>query len=122
MTTLSAKDTLDVAVKAIDSKKANQIDALDMTSVSLVADYFVIADAASGRQVQAIVREVKDQIEAAGGQVRAIEGMDAAQWVLMDLGDVIVHIFDTEHRDFYHIERLWYDAEPVDLSDLLVAD
>jgi len=87
-----------------------------------MADYFVIADAASTRQVQAIATEVKDKIEAAGGEVRFTEGFREGQWVLMDLGDVIVHIFDTESRDFYNLERLWHDAPYVDLTSLLVED
>nr|MWN20697.1 ribosome silencing factor [Leuconostoc lactis] len=66
---------------------------------SLMADYFVIADAASNRQVQAIVTEVKDKIQEAGGEVKLIEGFQAADWVLIDLGDVIVHVFSTEQRD-----------------------
>ncbi|CAK8054646.1 ribosome silencing factor [Eupransor demetentiae] len=122
MTTLSAKEELEIAVKAIDGKKANHVVALDMEPVSLMADYFVIADAASNRQVQAVVNEVKDKIEEAGGQVRYMEGYQQAQWVVLDLGDVIVHIFDTEHRDFYHLEKLWYDAPEVDISDLLEED
>ena len=113
---------LETAVKAIDGKKANNIVALDMRNVSLMADYFVIADAASNRQVQAIVTEVKDKVQAAGGEVKLIEGFQSADWVLVDLGDVIVHVFSTEQRDFYNLERLWHDAPYVDLTTLLIAD
>ncbi|CAH1852647.1 ribosome silencing factor [Convivina praedatoris] len=122
MTELNAKKELEIAVKAIDSKKANDIVALDMGPVSLMADYFVIAEAPSNRQVQAIVNELKDKYEEAGGTVRFIEGFQVAQWVLVDLGDVIVHIFDSEHRDFYNLEKLWYDAPLVDISEFLQAD
>ncbi|WP_220741100.1 ribosome silencing factor [Leuconostoc miyukkimchii] len=121
-TALNAKQVLETAVIAVDSKKANNIVALDMRQVSLMADYFVIADAASNRQVQAIVTEVKDKIQEAGGTVKLIEGFQAADWVLLDLGDVIVHIFSTEQRDFYNLERLWNDAPYVDLTPLLVTD
>ena len=121
-TALDVKTVLETAVKAVDDKKANNIVALDMRHVSLLADYLVIADAASNRQVQAIVTEVKEKIQEAGGEVKLIEGFQAADWVLVDLGDVIVHVFSTEQRDFYNLERLWHDAPYLDLTELLVAD
>lgn len=121
-TALDVNTVLETAVKAIDGKQANNIVALDMRNVSLMADYFVIADAASNRQVQAIVTEVKDKVQAAGGEVKLIEGFQSADWVLVDLGDVIVHVFSTEQRDFYNLERLWHDAPYVDLTTLLIAD
>lgn len=121
-TALTVKEVLETAIKAVDSKKADHIVALDMRQVSLMADYFVIADAVSNRQVQAIVTEVKDQVLLAGGQVKLIEGFQAADWVLIDLGDVIVHIFSTEQRDFYNLERLWHDAPYLDLTRFLVTD
>ncbi len=121
-TALDVKTVLETAIQAIDAKKANNIVALDMQQVSLMADYFVIADAASNRQVQAIVTEVKDKIQAAGGEVKLIEGFQGADWVLIDLGDVIVHVFSTEQRDFYNLERLWHDAPYLDITELLVAD
>ena len=121
-TALDVNTVLETAIKAVDDKKANNIVALDMQQVSLMADYFVIADAASNRQVQAIVTEVKDKIQEAGGEVKLIEGFQAADWVLIDLGDVIVHVFSTEQRDFYNLERLWHDAPYVDITELLVTD
>ena len=121
-TALDVKTVLETAVKAVDDKKANNIVALDMRHVSLMADYFVIADAASNRQVQAIVTEVKEKVQEAGGEVKVIEGFQAADWVLVDLGDVIVHVFSTEQRDFYNLERLWHDAPYLDLTEFLVAD
>ena len=94
-TTVHVQTILETAVKAVDNKKANNIVALDMRNVSLMADYFVIADAASNRQVQAIVTEVKDKVQEAGGTIKLIEGYQSADWVLIDLGDVIVHVFST---------------------------
>ena len=121
-TALDVITVLKTAVEAVDNKKANHIVALDMRKVSLMADYFVIADAASNRQVQAIATEVKDQVLAAGGEIKLIEVFQAADWVLIDLGDVIVHIFSTEQRGFYNLERLWDDAPYVDLTKFLVTD
>ena len=121
-TALDVITVLKTAVEAVDNKKANHIVALDMRKVSLMADYFVIADAASNRQVQAIATEVKDQVLAAGGEIKLVEGFQAADWVLIDLGDVIVHIFSTEQRGFYNLERLWDDAPYVDLTKFLVTE
>ncbi|CAK1241255.1 ribosome silencing factor [Fructobacillus tropaeoli] len=122
MTTINSKDLLQTVVSAIDSKHGDRITALDMQKVSLLADYFVIASAGSGRQVQAIVREVKEEVQKAGGQVLNIEGYDRAEWVSLDLGDIIVHVFDEESRDFYHLDRLWFDAENVDLTNYLAEE
>ncbi|CAK1239331.1 MULTISPECIES: ribosome silencing factor [Fructobacillus] len=122
MTTINSKDLLQTVVSAIDSKHGDRITALDMQKVSLLADYFVIASAGSSRQVQAIVREVKEEVQKAGGQVLNIEGYDRAEWVSLDLGDIIVHVFDEESRDFYHLDRLWFDAENVDLTNYLAEE
>lgn len=122
MTTINSKDLLQTVVSAIDSKHGDRITALDMQKVSLLADYFVIASASSSRQVQAIVREVKEEVQKAGGQVLNIEGYDRAEWVSLDLGDIIVHVFDEESRDFYHLDRLWFDAENVDLTNYLAEE
>ncbi|CAK1228487.1 Ribosomal silencing factor RsfS [Fructobacillus cardui] len=122
MTTINSKDLLQTVVSAIDSKHGDRITALDMQKLSLLADYFVIASAGSSRQVQAIVREVKEEVQKAGGQVLNIEGYDRAEWVSLDLGDIIVHVFDEEYRDFYHLDRLWFDAENVDLTNYLAEE
>ncbi|MDF7637689.1 ribosome silencing factor [Leuconostocaceae bacterium ESL0958] len=115
----STDDLLQTVVKAIDAKHGEDIEALDMQNVSLLADYFVIASGGSSRQVQAIAREVKEAVTEAGYPIDHIEGFDKAQWILLDLGEVMVHLFDEESRDFYHLERLWYDAKVVDLTDQL---
>ncbi|MCK8627686.1 ribosome silencing factor [Fructobacillus cardui] len=122
MTTINSKDLLQTIVSAIDSKHGDRITALDMQKVSLLADYFVITSAGSSRQVQAIVREVKEEVQKAGGQVLNIEGYDRAEWGSLDLGDIIVHVFDEESRDFYHLDRLWFDAENVDLTNYLAEE
>ena len=112
--TATPKQLLDLAVTAADDKKAMNIVALDLTGVSLVADYFVICHGNSDTQVQAIATEIRKQAHEAGATVKGIEGMDSARWVLMDLGDVIVHIFHRDEREYYNIERLWSDAKVVE--------
>ncbi|WP_223067195.1 ribosome silencing factor [Paenibacillus caui] len=112
---VSPKELLDIAVKAADDKKAMNIVALDLKGISLIADFFVICHGNSDTQVQAITSEIRKQVSEAGGHVRGVEGLDSARWVLMDLGDVIVHVFHRDEREYYNIERLWSDAKVVEM-------
>lgn len=112
--TINPNELLNVAVAAAEDKKAMNIVALDLRGISLVADYFVICHGNSDTQVQAIATEVRKRAHDAGVALRGIEGMDAARWVLMDLGDVVVHIFHRDEREYYNIERLWSDAKVVE--------
>lgn len=114
---MDSKELLETVVKAADSKRAEEIVALDVANVTLLADYFVIMQANSERQVKAIADEIEEKVAAAGVQVRDIEGKNAANWVLLDFGDVVVHVFRTETRQFYNLEKLWAEAPLVDVSD-----
>ncbi|RGW13759.1 ribosome silencing factor [Enterococcus asini] len=108
-------------MKAADSKHAEDILALDVREISLLADYFVICSANSERQINAIIDEVLEQEEKNGVEVKRIEGKDGAAWVLIDLEDVIVHVFSNNERAFYNLEKLWADAPLVDISQWVVA-
>lgn len=112
--TVSSKELMNMAVAAADDKKASNIVALDLIGISLVADYYVICHGNSDTQVQAIATEIRKQAHAAGVNIKGIEGMDSARWVLMDMGDVVVHIFHRDEREYYNIERLWSDAKVVE--------
>lgn len=90
--------------------------ALDVQKVSLLADYFVICHGNSEKQVTAIVDNITEEEEKAGNPIRRIEGKEVGKWVLIDLGDVVVHIFQASERSFYHLEKLWSDAPLVDIS------
>ncbi|MBH5317019.1 ribosome silencing factor [Paenibacillus sp. GSMTC-2017] len=103
-----------IAVEAAEDKKAMNVVALNLKEVSLVADYFVICSGNSDTQVQAIATEIHKQAAKSGARVRGIEGMNSARWVLIDLGDVIVHVFHRDEREYYNIERLWSDAKVVE--------
>jgi ribosome-associated protein len=105
---------LNITYKAIDDKRGEDIVVLNMQGISLLADYFVIAEGGSERQVQAIAREIKDEAEKAGFDVRKIEGLETARWVLVDMGDVVAHIFHKDERGYYNLERLWGDAPQLD--------
>ena len=114
--TVSAEQLMRTVVNAADDKKAHDIIALNLTGISLVADYFVICHGNSDTQVQAITTEIRKQAESSGVKVRGIEGMDSGRWVLVDIGDVIVHVFHREEREYYNIERLWSDAKVVEFA------
>jgi ribosome-associated protein len=114
--TVSAEQLMRTVVNAADDKKAHDIIALNLTGISLVADYFVICHGNSDTQVQAITTEIRKQAESNGVKVRGIEGMDSGRWVLVDIGDVIVHVFHREEREYYNIERLWSDAKVVEFA------
>lgn len=102
-----------LAAQAAEEKKAQRVVILDIRGLSVIADYFVICHGNSQTQVQAIADEVKKRLEEAGVVIRGVEGRNEARWVLIDLGDVVVHIFHKDERDFYDLERLWGDAEEV---------
>ncbi|WP_153123331.1 ribosome silencing factor [Peribacillus tepidiphilus] len=107
---MSERDLLITAAKAADDKKAEDIIVLNMKGISLVADYFMICHGNSDKQVQAIAREIKEKVEEKGYEVKRMEGFDEAKWVLVDLGDVVAHIFHRDERSYYNLERLWGDA------------
>ncbi|MDT6980861.1 ribosome silencing factor [Levilactobacillus zymae] len=113
---MESKALLEIAVKAAESKRAENIVALDMQKVSLMADYFLIMEANSSRQVKAIADEINDKLAENGATVRDIEGKNDASWILLDLGDVVIHVFQKEQRAHYNLEKLWSDAPLVDLS------
>lgn len=112
MTTL-----LETAVRAADLKRAEDIMVLHISEVSLIADDFMICHGNSERQVEAIANEVIEKVEEVGGTVKRIEGMDTKRWVLIDCGDLVVHVFVEEERDLYQLEKLWKDAPLVDVSN-----
>ncbi|MFS1189119.1 ribosome silencing factor [Enterococcus lactis] len=116
---IDSKEQLKIAVKAADSKRAEDIIALDVRNVSLLADYFMICSANSERQINAITEEIIDKEEENKYEVKRIEGKEGGKWVLIDLGDLIVHVFHAPERSFYTLEKLWSDAPLVDLSEWL---
>lgn len=111
---MTIEDILEFVVDAAEDKKAMNVTALDLKGISLIADYFVICHGNSETQVQAIATEIRKKAEEHRVNVRGIEGMDKARWVLVDLGDVVVHVFHRDEREYYNIERLWSDAKVVE--------
>ena len=111
-------DLLMIAAKAAISKKAQNVVIMDLRSVTGMADYFLICDGSSDIQIKAIANAVKDQVrEADGEKPWHSEGLDSLQWVLLDYVDVVVHAMTTEKREYYGLERLWGDAEILEIGD-----
>ncbi|SFE28385.1 ribosome silencing factor [Alteribacillus iranensis] len=116
---MEEKPLLTLAARAADEKKAEHLIALDMRGISLIADFFLIGHGNSYKQVQAIAQEIKKKAQEEGYEVKRLEGYDEAKWVLIDLGDVIVHVFHKDERHYYNLEKLWGDAGVVELETVL---
>jgi ribosome-associated protein len=113
-----SKEMSRLTIAALEDKKALDIRAIDITEVSVIADYFIIAAGASTNQIQAMADNVQEALGRAGYDARQIEGYGSASWILMDYNDIIVHIFSEESRSFYDLERIWRDGKVIDLEEL----
>ena len=112
-------EKLECIVRAMNDKLATNIVAIDMRETSPLLDYFVLCTGSNQRLLNAIKDNVEEQCELNGYEVKAIEGLRNSQWILMDLGDIVVHIFEGEARDNYNLEKLWGDMPRVDISEYL---
>ena len=107
-----------LALDALADKKAEDVRLIDISEVSVIADVFMIAGGNNRSQIQALCDNVEEKLGRAGYLVKQIEGYEAANWILMDFGSIIVHIFDKENRLLYDLERLWRDGKQIDMEDL----
>ena len=114
----NSKKMAKLAIEALEDKKAEDIKIIDISGVSVLADYFIIANGNNTNQVQAMIDNVEETLGKAGYTPKQIEGYNAASWVLMDYTDVIVHVFDKENRLFYDLERIWRDGKEVSIEDV----
>ena len=124
-TVVSAADVVTkarIAARAADDKKGDDILALDVADIIGIVECFVITSASNTRLVRTIVEDVERQIfEQTGEKPRAVEGLRDASWVLVDYGDLVVHVFLAETREFYGLERLWADADRIEWADSATA-
>ncbi len=107
-----------LVIDALEDKKAEDIKVIDISEVSVIADYFIIAGGNNSSQIQALSNNVEEKLGRAGYPVKQVEGYDTANWILMDFQDVIVHIFDKENRLLYDLERIWRDGKQIAASDI----
>lgn len=113
-----SENLLKIVVEACEERKAENCVVLNMESLSPMADYFVICHGNSERQVHGIARAIKDAAEEANIEVTRIEGLEQSRWILIDLGDIICHVFHKDERAYYNLERLWGDASEMPLSEI----
>lgn len=110
-----SRELAKVAYDALDEKKAIDIKVIDIGEVSPIADIFVIASAANENQIEAMKNEVDEKLHIAGAELKSIEGHKNSSWILMDYGDVVVHLFTQEDRDFYDLDKVWKDGTEITL-------
>lgn len=108
----------ELVIDALEEKKAEDITILDISEISVLADYFVIANGNNRNQVQAMADSVEEALGRAGYEPKQIEGYQTANWILMDYKDVIIHVFSKEDRGFYDLERIWRDGKPVTIEEI----
>ena len=115
---MTSKELTKLAVAALEDRKAEDVTVIDISEISPIADYFIIANGTNQNQLQAMRDAADEALYKAGVKVQQIEGNQSSTWILMDYGDIIIHIFSKEDRLFYDLERTWIDGKVVDVSDL----
>lgn len=105
-----------IAVEALEDRKAEHVKVIDIREVSTIADFFVIADGTNPNQIQAMRDAADEALYKAGLKAKQVEGNRDSTWILMDYGDIIVHIFSKEDRLFYDLERIWRDGKVIDVT------
>ncbi|MBQ8176208.1 MAG: ribosome silencing factor [Oscillospiraceae bacterium] len=113
---MTQEELIATAVKTLDSKKAEDIRVIKIGDLTILADYFIIADGTSSTQTKALADEVEFRLKQQGREPKQVQGNNGSNWIILDYSDVVIHIFYKETRDFYNLERLWSDGEDVDIS------
>lgn len=113
-----AKKMVLLACEALEDKKASDIKVIDIEQITTLADYFIIASGSNRNQVQAMADNVDEVLGKAGYQLKQTEGYSSANWILLDYGDIVIHLFDEENRLFYDLERIWRDGKVMDAKEL----
>lgn len=107
-------------IHVLDMKKATEIKLLHVAERTVIADYFVICQGTSNTNIKALAGEAERHLGLCGVAPLRVDGYSDGQWIVIDFGSVLVHIMSREYRDFYKLEKLWSDAEKIDIEDLLV--
>lgn len=116
---MTDESILKIAVKAIDSKLGENIKVIKIDELTIIANYFIIANGNSNTQVKAIADEVEFKLSEAGLEPHRTEGYQGASWIVLDYVDVVIHVFHKETRDFYDLERLWQDGTEISAAEFL---
>ena len=115
---IESKEMAKLAIEALEDKKAEDIRLINISEISVLGDYFLIASGTNRSQIQALADNVQEKLGRAGALVKQVEGYETANWILMDFGDIIVHVFDKENRLFYNLERIWRDGKLMEKDEL----
>lgn len=115
---MTSREVAKLALAGLENKKGADIRVIDISEVSVMADYFLIASGSNRNQVQAMADNVEEMLGREGVIPRQIEGYHTANWILMDFNDVIIHIFNEEDRLFYNLEKIWLDGKVIDADSL----
>lgn len=107
-----------LAYKALEDKKSEDIRVIEIGEISVLADYFIIANGNSSSQVDAMVDAVQEELSKEGFEPKRVEGVRSSGWILLDYGDLVVHIFSKEDRLFYDLERIWRDGKSISKEEL----
>ena len=114
---MTTEELLKLTVETLDRKKGMDIKALKVTDLTVIADYFVIVTGTSPTHIKALSDELEDKLAEKGKNAKSVEGK-ATGWILIDYGDVVLHVFTPEQRAYYDLERLWSDAEELEFDDI----
>ncbi|MGL4796944.1 MAG: ribosome silencing factor [Paraclostridium sp.] len=115
---MTVEQMVKVIYDAIDDKLGKDISIINIGAVSSLCDYFIIATAGSTRQVKAVADNIEDELTKLGIESRGKEGYETQEWILLDFGDIMVHVFNEENRAYYNLEKMWKDAPYVDIDTL----
>lgn len=107
-----------MAAKILNGKKAEDLLAIDISGLSILADYFLIASGNSSTQVKALAEEIEFKMSQQGVEPRHVEGVQSGTWIILDYGSLVVHVFHRETRAFYNLERLWADGRKIPPQEL----
>lgn len=115
----NSKEMAKLAYEALEDKKGEDIQVIEIKEISIIADYFIIANGSNSSQVDALVDNVKEVLAKKGYEPLRTEGVRSASWILMDYGDLVVHVFSKEDRLFYNLERIWRDGKTISKDQLV---
>lgn len=120
---ITQKDALKTIIKALDQKRGEDIKAVYIRDLTIIADYFVIAAGSSTTQTKALADAVEFELKQQHGmEPTRVEGYSAANWIILDYSDIVVHVFYKETREFYNLEKLWQDGEFIDIDEYLTKE
>ncbi|MDE5556757.1 MAG: ribosome silencing factor [Ruminococcus sp.] len=119
---MTQQEKLELIIKTLDLKKGEDIQALKVADLTILAEYFVIVNGTSNTHARTLADEVEYQLSQKGIEPQRRESDTGNTWIILDYADILVHVFDKTHRQFYNLEGLWADANPVDISSLLIKE